>query len=134
MVPYYLLDPVTPFPFAFKSVNLKWASNLVSIGAILSLITVYEKSYNNFHVNLSNYLSLSRLYGTMFPLPRILYAMSSDGLLFSFISKILPKTKTPFIACIISGLIAGKFCLNFIFNFDQVKNFFYLSSNSRMFA
>jgi amino acid transporter len=39
MVPYYLLNPVTPFPFAFTYVKLNWASNLISIAAILSLLT-----------------------------------------------------------------------------------------------
>lgn len=34
--------------------------------------------------------------------------MSSDGLLFKFFSKLLPKVKTPYMACIISGLLAGK--------------------------
>jgi APA family basic amino acid/polyamine antiporter len=51
MVPYYLLNPITPFPFAFNYVNLQWASNFVSIGAILSLITVYENNFYNLYDN-----------------------------------------------------------------------------------
>jgi amino acid transporter len=34
--------------------------------------------------------------------------MSSDGLLFKFLSTINEKTKTPFIAAIICGVCAGK--------------------------
>ncbi len=34
-------------------------------------------------------------------------AMGSDGLIFKFFSKVLPKFQTPYIACIISGLAAG---------------------------
>jgi amino acid transporter len=43
----------------------------------------------------------------MFPMPRIVYSMASDGLIFSILSKVLPKLKTPFLASIVAGLIAA---------------------------
>jgi Amino acid transporters len=43
----------------------------------------------------------------MFPLPRILYAMANDGLLFRFLASIHPQTKTPLLATLLSGLLAG---------------------------
>lgn len=43
----------------------------------------------------------------MFPLPRILYAMANDGLLFRFLAKINARTKTPVLATLLSGLLAG---------------------------
>lgn len=43
----------------------------------------------------------------MFPLPRVIYAMADDGLLFRFLSEVNKKFKTPAIATIISGLFAG---------------------------
>lgn len=43
----------------------------------------------------------------MFPLPRVLYAMAKDGLIFRFLSKAHPKYKTPMIATFISGVFAG---------------------------
>ncbi|KAF8570532.1 hypothetical protein P879_00612 [Paragonimus westermani] len=43
----------------------------------------------------------------MFPLPRILYAMASDGLIFRFFGKVHPRFRTPLIGTIISGLLAG---------------------------
>ncbi|CAF0761137.1 unnamed protein product [Brachionus calyciflorus] len=89
MIPYHLLDPNIPLPQAFEYVHLTWAKHVVSIGAVVSLSTC--------------------LYASMFPLPRIVYAMSSDGLIFGCFSKILPKFKTPYIACIVSGLLAGIF-------------------------
>lgn len=51
------------------------------------------------------------LIGTMYPLPRILYAMSSDGLLFETFSKVDSKNKTPVKATWISGVFAGKYYL-----------------------
>lgn len=50
--------------------------------------------------------------GSIYPLPRILYAMSEDGLLFKCFSYVHPKTQTPLTATIISGLLAGKLQLH----------------------
>lgn len=41
-------------------------------------------------------------------MPRIIYAMANDGVIFKFLGKILPKLKTPFVASIVSGFAAGK--------------------------
>lgn len=57
------------------------------------------------------YVHARSLVGTMFPVPRIMYAMASDGLLFDFLSKINSKTKTPFVATMICGVGAGKYKL-----------------------
>jgi amino acid transporter len=43
----------------------------------------------------------------MFPLPRVIYAMASDGMLFKFLANINERFKTPLIATILSGLFAG---------------------------
>lgn len=48
----------------------------------------------------------------MFPLPRIIYAMASDGLLFEFMGKVHPKFQTPFLGTLLAGLFTGK--INFI--------------------
>lgn len=61
---------------------------IVNIGAIFALCT--------------------SLLGAMFPLPRVLYAMASDGVVFKFLAKIHPKTQTPVIGTVISGLLTGK--------------------------
>lgn len=52
---------------------------------------------------------LYSLLGCLFPIPRILYAMSSDGLLFGFLSNINEKTKTPVVATAVCGFGAGKY-------------------------
>lgn len=44
----------------------------------------------------------------MFPMPRVIYAMAEDGLLFRFLSHIHSGTRTPIVATVISGIIAGK--------------------------
>lgn len=54
----------------------------------------------------------------MFPLPRVLYAMSSDGLLYSTFKKVNVRTKTPLNATLISGLLAAVMAM--IFDLHQL--------------
>jgi len=67
-------------------------------------ICVYVLMFSN-----TLFLWFSRsLLGCLFPIPRILYAMSSDGLLCKFLSTINEKTKTPVVATMICGVGTGK--------------------------
>ncbi|GAB6019029.1 hypothetical protein CHUAL_000658 [Chamberlinius hualienensis] len=98
MVPYYMQDGQAPIPVAFDKVGWPVAKWIVSIGALFGLST--------------------SLLGAMFPLPRVLYAMSNDGLIFRWLSKISPTFKTPFIATIIAGAFAAVMAL--IFDVDAL--------------
>ncbi|XP_041378404.1 high affinity cationic amino acid transporter 1-like isoform X2 [Gigantopelta aegis] len=93
MCPYYLLDPNAPLPFVFNRVGWGVAKYIISIGAICGLST--------------------SLLGAMFPLPRILYAMGSDGLLFGILGWVYPRFQTPVIGCAVSGLFAGLMAMMF---------------------
>ncbi|XP_010023072.1 PREDICTED: high affinity cationic amino acid transporter 1-like, partial [Nestor notabilis] len=87
MVPYFLLNKKSPLPEAFKAVGWEPARYAVAVGSISS--------------------SLGSLLGSMFPMPRVIYAMAEDGLLFKFLSSINSRTKTPLSATITSGLLAA---------------------------
>ncbi len=67
--------------------GLKWLGYLVNIGAIAGLASVV----------------LVMLMGQ----PRIFYSMSRDGLLPAVFGKVHPKFRTPYIATIITGLVAA---------------------------
>lgn len=87
MWPYYAQDVAAPLPYVFQMVGYPVAKWVITVGALCGLST--------------------SLLGGMFPLPRILYAMANDGLIFKFLAKTHPVFKTPLIATYISGIFTG---------------------------
>ncbi|XP_019647119.1 PREDICTED: high affinity cationic amino acid transporter 1-like [Branchiostoma belcheri] len=93
MVPYYKVDKNAPLPIAFADVGFTAAKYIIAVGAVCALST--------------------SLLGAMFPMPRVIYAMASDGVIFRFLSKVNQRTQTPIIATVLSGILSGTMALLF---------------------
>ncbi|XP_019866584.1 high affinity cationic amino acid transporter 1-like [Aethina tumida] len=98
MLPYYEQDKDAPFPYVFDNVGwhtIKW---IVTSGAVFALCT--------------------SMLGAMFPLPRVIYAMAKDGVIFKKLAKIHDRTQTPLVATLLSGLFSGAMAA--LFNLEQL--------------
>ena len=75
ITPYTTLNVSDPVTFAMQLVNQDWAAGIISLGAVIGMITVI----------------LVMMYGGT----RLLYAFSRDGLLPKMLSEVDPTYKTP---------------------------------------
>ncbi len=99
MIPYAKLQGVAdPLAAALSYVNQGWAAGVLAFGAVIAMTAVL----------------------LVFQLgqPRILMAMSRDGLLSPWFSKIHPKYRTPHVTTILTGVFVGFFSA--IANIDEI--------------
>ncbi|CAM5164215.1 unnamed protein product [Natator depressus] len=87
MVPYSAIDSESPLMEMFVAHGFYAAKFIVAIGSVAGLTV--------------------SLLGSLFPMPRVIYAMAGDGLLFRFLSHVSSYTETPVVACIVSGFLAA---------------------------
>jgi APA family basic amino acid/polyamine antiporter len=88
MVPYNRIDINAPVSDAFRQVGLTWAQVLVSLGAVIGIISV--------------------VLVTMLSQARVLLAMARDGLLpVSFFGAVHEKYRTPWKSTIVTGVFVA---------------------------
>ncbi|XP_061245159.1 cationic amino acid transporter 3-like isoform X5 [Bos javanicus] len=96
MVPYYQIQSDSPFPQAFLHVGWGPARYVVAVGILCFL--------------------LYRLQSSLFPVPQVIQEMAEDGLLFRGLARTHARTKTPIMATVSSGILAGIMALLFEFS------------------
>lgn len=87
IVPYDQVDQDSALVEMFGQVGAYKCKYIVAVGALAGLTV--------------------SMFGSMFPMPRIVYAMAQDGLIFRSFSHVLPATGTPAIATLTSGVAAA---------------------------
>ncbi|TGZ37941.1 solute carrier family 7 member 14 [Temnothorax longispinosus] len=87
IVPYDQVDQDSALVEMFGQVGAYKCKYIVAIGALAGLTV--------------------SMFGSMFPMPRIVYAMAQDGLIFRSLSQVWPATGTPAIATLTSGICAA---------------------------
>ncbi|EYC06150.1 hypothetical protein Y032_0078g1215 [Ancylostoma ceylanicum] len=93
MIPYYQVHPTAAFSDAFALKGATVAKLAVSVGALCGMMT--------------------SLVGGMFALPRCVFAMAEDGLLFNSLSVVNGKTQVPINAVLVFGSITAIIALLF---------------------
>lgn len=96
IVPFDQLDKLSPIPNAFVQRGFPLAKYIIGVGAVCGLS--------------------SSLLGSQFPLPRIIYAMASDGLLFKSFASVNPRTEVPVVATVYPGILTAVISLLFDLN------------------
>nr|XP_039271317.1 cationic amino acid transporter 4-like isoform X1 [Styela clava] len=94
MVPWDEIVPKSAFPDAYgRHEGWKWAQIIVTIGALCTMTTA--------------------MFSGLFVLPRILYAISKDGLLCPLLSSIHERNQVPVYSVMFSGALSGLMALLF---------------------
>ncbi|CAH8498571.1 unnamed protein product [Heterobilharzia americana] len=86
-VPWWTVDRQAAFTAAFHVRNYEWATYITGIGSLLGLS--------------------ASLFTSMYAMPRVVYAMASDGLLPKFLGYLLPSTQVPVVALSLFGIFAA---------------------------
>ena len=81
------LGTTVSLPTLLESLHIRGASTIVSLGALFGLC--------------------STCFGALFYLPRLLYSMASDGILYGWFAKISDKTSIPIYSALISGIVSA---------------------------
>lgn len=77
------------------------------LSVLVHAVGCFQGTESRHVTNLVIDVILCSLLGAMFPLPRIIYAMASDGLLFKTLAKVHPKFQTPFAGTLLAGAVTG---------------------------
>lgn len=101
MVPWPEINPASALAAAFESHGVTWARILVSLGALAGMTT--------------------SLFGALFSLPRGVYAMAQDGLLFKFLARVNEKTQLPLITIGICGVFSSIIAM--LFDIEKLVEF-----------
>ncbi|XP_011499401.1 PREDICTED: cationic amino acid transporter 4 [Ceratosolen solmsi marchali] len=99
--PYSKISRTAALPEAFSSKGIPWAKYVISVGALCGMTTT--------------------LFGSLFSLPRTMYSMASDGLLFGFLARVSKRTQVPSVNLAISGAVSGLIAL--LFDIDHLVEF-----------
>lgn len=98
--PYWDQKQAAPLPYIFEKLNMPFAKWTILVGVLAGLSTSFV--------------------GGFLPLPRILYAMARDGVIYRVLAIVSKRFKVPIVATIIGGILIA--CLASMLEIDQLAD------------
>lgn len=98
--PYWDQKQAAPLPYIFEQLDMPIAKWTVLVGVLAGLSTSFV--------------------GGFLPLPRILYAMARDGVIYRVLAVISKRFKVPIVATIVGGILIA--CLASMLEIDQLAD------------
>jgi len=98
--PYWDQKQAAPLPYIFERLDMQFAKWTVLVGVLAGLSTSFV--------------------GGFLPLPRILYAMARDGVIYRIMAVVSRRFKVPIVATIIGGILIA--CLASMLEIDQLAD------------
>lgn len=98
--PYWDQKQAAPLPYIFEKLEMHFAKWTILVGVLAGLSTSFV--------------------GGFLPLPRILYAMARDGVIYRVLAVVSKRFKVPIVATILGGLLIG--CLASMLEIDQLAD------------
>uniref|UniRef100_H2Z098 Uncharacterized protein n=1 Tax=Ciona savignyi TaxID=51511 RepID=H2Z098_CIOSA len=125
MQPYYELDVGAPLPNAFIHVDMGWASKPVAVGSMCALDErgfrqPFLESLLLYPIVNTTLLHECSVLGAAVGMPRIVFSMARDGLIFRVLATVSNKNRTPVVATILSGIFSAFMAL--IFDLNDLVN------------
>jgi APA family basic amino acid/polyamine antiporter len=109
MLPYAAVNPDAPFSDAFRKVGLSWAADVVAVGALIGITSVF--------------------YMLLLAQPRILFAMARDGLLPGWLAGLHPRYHTPHRLTLLCGVLVA-----LVSSLTPIERLAYLCNIGTLFA
>lgn len=98
--PYWDQKQAAPLPYIFERLDMHFAKWTVLVGVLAGLSTSFV--------------------GGFLPLPRILYAMARDGVIYRALAVVSKRFKVPIVATIVGGILIA--CLASLLEIDQLAD------------
>lgn len=98
--PYWDQKQAAPLPYIFEKLGMHFAKWTILVGVLAGLSTSFV--------------------GGFLPLPRILYAMARDGVIYRVLAIVSKRFKVPIVATIIGGILIA--CLASMLEIDQLAD------------
>lgn len=111
-------DNDAPLPHVFRAFGWTVAVYAVTFGSIVGLIACLIGAIFRKHCLHNQVEKMTEKFFSA--LPRIVYAMAEDGLLFEVFAKVHPKFKTPCYGILIAGFLTAT--LSAVFDVNQLVN------------